>query len=224
MPGAIPVIQPTASKNKGCIHLQSALQTAISEWVNNFLTAHQHIIVNSGPWKARWEYNKVISNKWWNNNQNNPFNGPLSRTTWVRRYQKNIQSVTPCLCDWYKYIINFLNFLQSIASSCIVVGSILYIIFPRVCLCALTLYPATDCAAATDISGATGCWQLSHYSVLRLSRQAYQFTHIRQRCTRPWTDGCLHWLGSPNKQAGAACVQQQCARLNRTGLAGPPQD
>jgi len=26
---------------------------------------------------------------------------------------------------------------------------------------AFTLYPATDCAAATDISGVTGCWQLS---------------------------------------------------------------
>jgi len=35
------------------------------------------------------------------------------------------------------------------------------IILPSVCLCALTLYPATDCAAATDISGVTGCWQLS---------------------------------------------------------------
>jgi len=38
---------------------------------------------------------------------------------------------------------------------------------PSVRLCApgsqraLTLYPATDCAAATDISGVTGCWQLS---------------------------------------------------------------
>jgi len=26
---------------------------------------------------------------------------------------------------------------------------------------ALTLYPATDCTAATDISGVSGCWQLS---------------------------------------------------------------
>jgi len=26
---------------------------------------------------------------------------------------------------------------------------------------ALTLYPATDCAAATDISGVSGRWQLS---------------------------------------------------------------
>ena len=40
--------------------------------------------------------------------------------------------------------------------------SILYIIFPIVCLYALTLYPArVDCAAATDISDVTGCWQLS---------------------------------------------------------------
>ena len=30
---------------------------------------------------------------------------------------------------------------------------ILYIIFPKVCLYALTLYPATDCAAVTDVSG-----------------------------------------------------------------------
>ena len=40
--------------------------------------------------------------------------------------------------------------------------AILYIIFPIVGLYALTLYPArADCVAATDISGDTGCWQLS---------------------------------------------------------------
>ena len=38
---------------------------------------------------------------------------------------------------------------------------ILDIILPSVCLCALTLYPATDCAAATDISGVSGRWQLN---------------------------------------------------------------
>ena len=38
------------------------------------------------------------------------------------------------------------------------------------------------------------------------------------------SDCCLHWLGSPNEQAGAACVRQRCAGLNRTGLASPPQD
>jgi len=38
---------------------------------------------------------------------------------------------------------------------------ILYIIFPIICLCALTLYPPTDCAAATDISGVSGRCQLS---------------------------------------------------------------
>ena len=39
---------------------------------------------------------------------------------------------------------------------------ILYIILPTVCLCTVTLYPArADCAAATDISSVTGCWQLS---------------------------------------------------------------
>jgi len=41
------------------------------------------------------------------------------------------------------------------------VRRILYIIFPIVCLCALTLYPPTDCAAATDISGVSGRCQLS---------------------------------------------------------------
>jgi len=36
------------------------------------------------------------------------------------------------------------------------------LIFPIVCLRALTLYPVTaDCAAATDISGVSGRWQLS---------------------------------------------------------------
>ena len=43
----------------------------------------------------------------------------------------------------------------------IVYFHILYIILPSVCLYALTLYQATDCSAATDISGVTGCWQLS---------------------------------------------------------------
>jgi len=31
-------------------------------------------------------------------NSNNSFSGPLSRITWVNRYQKNIHSLTPCLC------------------------------------------------------------------------------------------------------------------------------
>jgi len=39
-------------------------------------------------------------------------------------------------------------------------NGILY--FKNVCLCAhLTLYPATDCTAATDISGVSSRWQLS---------------------------------------------------------------
>jgi len=38
----------------------------------------------------------------------------------------------------------------------------LYIKIRGICLCPhLTLYPATDCAAATDISGVSGRWQLS---------------------------------------------------------------
>jgi len=40
--------------------------------------------------------------------------------------------------------------------------AILYFKIGSVCLCAhLTLYPATDSAAATDISGVSGRWQLS---------------------------------------------------------------
>jgi len=42
------------------------------------------------------------------------------------------------------------------------------IIYPRVCFCALTLYPSTDFAAATDISGVTSRWQLSHYHCITL--------------------------------------------------------
>jgi len=38
----------------------------------------------------------------------------------------------------------------------------LFIIFLKVRLYALTLYPErADCTAATDTSGVTGCWQLS---------------------------------------------------------------
>ena len=50
----------------------------------------------------------------------------------------------------------------------IVVDFDLYFKIGRVCLCAPRfsasinpLYPATDCAAATDISGVSGRWQLS---------------------------------------------------------------
>ena len=51
---------------------------------------------------------------------------------------------------------------ESCLRLCFLLILILYIIFPIVCLYALTLYPArADCAAATDISGVTGCWQLS---------------------------------------------------------------
>jgi len=42
------------------------------------------------------------------------------------------------------------------------VNTIYIIILPKVCLYALTLYPArADCTAATDTSGVTGYWQLS---------------------------------------------------------------
>jgi len=32
---------------------------------------------------------------------NNPFNDPLSKTLQVRLYQKNIHSLTHCLCGYY---------------------------------------------------------------------------------------------------------------------------
>jgi len=52
------------------------------------------------------------------NNNNNPFNGPLSTMTQVSRYQKNIHSLTPCLCGYHTIsLINVLYFLRSIASS-----------------------------------------------------------------------------------------------------------
>ena len=41
-------------------------------------------------------------------------------------------------------------------------SKIIIIILPSVCLCVLTLYPATDCVAVTDISSVSGHWQLSH--------------------------------------------------------------
>jgi len=45
---------------------------------------------------------------------------------------------------------------------------------------------------------------------------------IRQRSM---LDGRLFTLaGLAKRTAGAACVRQRCAGLNRTGLAGPPQD
>jgi len=45
---------------------------------------------------------------------------------------------------------------------------------------------------------------------------------IRQRSM---LDGRLFTLaGLAKRTAGAACVRQRCAGLNRIGLAGPPQD
>ena len=48
----------------------------------------------------------------------NFFNGPLSRTTRVSWYQKNVQTLTPHLCAYYTIsLINFLHLLWFIASS-----------------------------------------------------------------------------------------------------------
>jgi len=46
------------------------------------------------------------------------FNGPLSTTTQVSLYQKNIRSLTPYLCRYYTISsVNFLRLLPSTASS-----------------------------------------------------------------------------------------------------------
>ena len=46
------------------------------------------------------------------------FNGPLSRTTRISQYQKNIHSLTSCLCSYYTTpLINFIHFLWPTASS-----------------------------------------------------------------------------------------------------------
>ena len=43
---------------------------------------------------------------------NNPFNGPLSRTTQVSRYQKGIHLFTPCRCGYYTSLTDLLRFLD----------------------------------------------------------------------------------------------------------------
>ena len=46
--------------------------------------------------------------------KNKPFNGPLSRITWVSQYQQNSHSLTHCLCGYYtEPLIDFLHFMQS---------------------------------------------------------------------------------------------------------------
>jgi len=54
----------------------------------------------------------------------NPCMSPKYTTTafypcwpWVSWYQKNIHSLTPCVCGYYTFIINFCHFLRSVASS-----------------------------------------------------------------------------------------------------------
>ena len=52
------------------------------------------------------------------NNTKNQYNGPLFRTTRVSHYQKNNQSLTPCLYGYYTtYLINLFHFLRPTASS-----------------------------------------------------------------------------------------------------------
>jgi len=51
-------------------------------------------------------------------NDNNPFNGPSSRSTQVSRYQKNIHPLTSCHYGYHiTSLINFLHFLQCTESS-----------------------------------------------------------------------------------------------------------
>jgi len=59
-----------------------------------------------------------LNNRVTTTTNNNPFNSPLSMSTRVSQYQKNIYSITPCLCSYYTTSsINFLHFLWSTASS-----------------------------------------------------------------------------------------------------------
>jgi len=69
-------------------------------------------------------------------------------------YENDLKTVMfmRCVVDYFAPFYRYIHLL----------GFIIYIIIlPSVRLCALqsplTLYPATDCAAATDISGVTGC-------------------------------------------------------------------
>ena len=74
---------------------------------------------------------------------------------------------------------------------------------------ALTLYPATDCAAATDASGVSGRWQLSRpshrpplaavwntagqpASAVALAMSRYHFIHVRYRTAA--VAGRARWL------------------------------
>jgi len=58
----------------------------------------------------------------------------------------------------YQVLLSFLSSASASLNPTVVYKCfvILYIIFPKVCLYALTLYPATDGAAVTDVSGVSG--------------------------------------------------------------------
>jgi len=93
----------------------------------------------------------------------------LPNTFHQQQYIHTAQHVQTWSADsmWYHYSISVP--CCSALHACIM--NILYFKIGSVCLCAhLTLYPATDCAAATDISSVSSRWQLSRYSVRRVSR------------------------------------------------------
>jgi len=53
-----------------------------------------------------WFVMPLLSHSWkgegeLHSDNNNPFNDPLSKTLQVRLYQKNIHSLTHCLCGYY---------------------------------------------------------------------------------------------------------------------------
>jgi len=79
---------------------------------------------------------------------------------------------------------------------------------------ALTLYTATDCAAAADISGVSGRWQLSR-CVRRVSRYQLPMYDIRQRSM---LEGRLFTLAGLAKRTGRRRVRAAAVRRTQCCL------
>ena len=88
-----------------------------SERQPNFVALNRGCHLCSAGRPSRWAL-AHISSYCMHYNNNNPFNGPLSMKIMVSWYQKDIQSLTSCLCGYYTTsLINFLHVLLSMASS-----------------------------------------------------------------------------------------------------------
>jgi len=89
----------------------------------------------------------------------------------------------------YKLSEHSYSYIMREPTHCIVCYKCIFIIIlPIVCLCALTLYPATDCAAATDI-GPIRCHRL--LAVKPLSPRE----HAGRRVRKGGTLGSVHRHG-----------------------------